>query len=82
VVARIVVNEFTGVVVMGENVKISPVAVSYGDVNVIVSSGTGEATISDLVSALNAAGVKPKDLIAIIYAIKSSGAISADIEVL
>jgi len=81
-VARIVVNEITGVVVMGENVKISPVAVSYGNVNVVVSSGTGEATISDLVSALNAAGVKPNDLVAIIYAIKSSGAISADIEVL
>lgn len=79
--ARIVVNELTGVVVMGENVKISPVAVSYGDVNVIISTGTGEATISDLVSALNAAGVQPKDLISIIYAIKSSGAVSADIEV-
>jgi flagellar P-ring protein precursor FlgI len=81
-VARIVINELTGVVVMGENVKIAPVSVSYGDVNVSVSSGTNEATISDLVSALNAAGIKPKDLVAIIHAIKSSGAISAGVEVM
>ncbi len=81
-VARIVINEITGVVVMGENVKIAPVAVSYGDVNVTVSSGTAEATLSDIVSALNAVGIKPKDLVAIIHAIKSSGAISADVEVM
>ena len=30
-VAKVVINELSGVVVMGENVKISPVAVSYGD---------------------------------------------------
>jgi flagellar P-ring protein precursor FlgI len=80
--ARIVINELTGIVVMGENVKISPVAVSYGDVNVTVSSGTSEATLYDLVSALNAVGIKPKDLVSIIYAIKSAGAVSADIEVM
>jgi flagellar P-ring protein precursor FlgI len=81
-VARIVINELTGVVVMGENVRIAPVAVSYGNVNVTISSGTAGATISDIVSALNAVGIKPKDLVAIIHAIKSSGAISADIEVM
>jgi len=90
-IARIVINEQTGVIVMGENVRISPVAVSYGNVNVVVSpvsiesSGEaqeGGATISGLVSALNAAGVRPKDLISILQAIKSSGAISADIEVM
>lgn len=81
-VARVVINELTGVVVMGENVKIAPVAVSYGDVNVVVSSGTGGATIADLVSALNAVGIKPKDLVALIHAIKSAGAISADVEVM
>jgi len=81
-IARIVVNEQTGVVVMGENVKISPVAVSYGDISVTVLSTTSEATLSDLVSALNAIGIKPKDMVAILQAIKSSGAVSADIEVL
>ncbi len=80
--ARVVINEMTGVVVMGEDVKIAPVAVSYGDVNVTVGASTPEATISDVVSALNTAGIKPKDLITIINAIKMSGAISADIEVM
>lgn len=80
--AKVVINEMTGVIVMGENVRISPVAVSYGDVNVTIGAATPEATISDLVSALNTAGIKPKDLVSIINAIKMSGAISADIEVM
>ena len=81
-VARIVINEQTGIIVMGENVRVAPIALSYGDTNVTVLATTPEATMSDLVSALNAVGVKPKDLVAILHAIKSSGAISADIEVL
>lgn len=80
--ARIVINEQTGVIVMGENVRIAPIAVSYGDTNISVLATTPEATVSDLVSALNAIGVKPRDLISILHAIKSSGAISADIEVM
>jgi flagellar P-ring protein precursor FlgI len=81
-VARVIINEQTGIVVMGESVRIAPVAISYGDTNVTVLATTPEATISDLVSALNAVGIKPKDLVSILHAIKSSGAISADIEVL
>ena len=80
--AKVVINEMTGVIVMGENVKISPVAVSFGDINVTIGATTPETTISDVVSALNTAGIKPKDLVAIINAIKMSGAISADIEVM
>jgi len=38
VVARIVVNERTGTVVIGENVKISEVAVSYGSLSVTVGA--------------------------------------------
>ncbi len=81
-VAKIVINEQTGVIVMGENVRIAPVAVSLSGTNVTVSTIAGGATMSDLVSSLNAIGVKPADLVAIIQAIKSSGAISADIEVM
>jgi flagellar P-ring protein FlgI len=85
--AKIVINEQNGVIVMGEFVSISPVAISYGDITVTVSeqkssSGTSFATLSKLVESLNAIGVKPKDLIAIIQAIKSAGAISADVEVI
>jgi flagellar P-ring protein precursor FlgI len=37
-------------------------------------------SIYDLVKALNALGVAPKDLIAILQAIKSAGALHADLE--
>lgn len=86
VVAKVVVNEQNGAIVMGENVTIAPVAVSYGDINVTIleasSESTEQVTLSKLVTVLNSVGVRPKDLIAIIQAIKSSGAISADLEVI
>jgi flagellar P-ring protein precursor FlgI len=57
------------------------------DVNVKEGSGEmvildGGATIGDLVSALNAIGVTPRDLIAILGSIKAAGALQADIEVI
>ena len=39
------------------------------------------ATLKELVDALNAIGVKPRDLIAIFQALRSAGALSARIEV-
>ena len=39
-------------------------------------------TIGDLVRALNAMGTTPTDLISIIQAIKASGALSADVEMM
>jgi len=38
-----------------------------------------QATLQDLVSALNALGVKPRDLIAIIQALKEAGALQAEV---
>ena len=117
-IAKIVVNERTGTIVIGENVILAPAAVSYagidvtiGDVNLYTSgySGsntqdqtqfsaqtraktqkdtgrlqtvTGGTTLSTLVRALNAVGASPKDLIAILQAMKKAGAIKADFEVL
>ncbi|MEM7409219.1 MAG: flagellar basal body P-ring protein FlgI [Myxococcota bacterium] len=114
--ARIVLNERTGTVVMGENVTISTVAVSHGALSVSISAlnevsqpapfGQGETTpvtnevveaiedearlsvvegpvtIAELVRALNAMGVTPRDLIAILQAIEASGALSAKLELL
>ncbi len=40
------------------------------------------STIGELVSALNAVGVTPRDLIAIMQSIKASGALQADLEVI
>lgn len=110
--ARVVVNERTGTVVMGADVKIAPVAIAHGGLTIEVrrrnavsqpspfSNGTTvtqsntwieaeEATgkltlvegvaIGDLVAALNSLGVKPRDLIQILEAIRSSGALHAEV---
>ena len=42
----------------------------------------GGVTIGDLVTALNALGVKPRDLIQILIAIQASCAMQAELEVL
>lgn len=118
-IAKIVINERTGTIVIGENVSIAPVAVSYGGIDVYIgdislfSQGNGEfdapqndvtfrtsgqarltkregrlklvpatPTLSNLVRALNAIGASPKDLVAIIQAMKKSGAIKAELEVI
>ena len=39
-------------------------------------------TIGDLVQALNAVGVTPRDLIAVLQAVKAAGALQADLEIL
>lgn len=110
--ARVVVNERTGTVVMGADVKIAPVAIAHGGLTIEVrrrnavsqpspwSNGTtavqantyiqaeeasGRLTlvegvaIGDLVAALNDLGVKPRDLIQILDAIRSSGALHAEV---
>ncbi len=90
--AKVVLNERTGTVVMGDKVTISPVAISHGDLSIQVkgaakgSSGErvydlrGGATVSDLVKLLNTLGVQPKDLSAIFQTIKQTGALQADLE--
>ena len=41
-----------------------------------------EVTLQELVDGLNALGISPRDLIAILQAIKATGALQAEIEVL
>ncbi len=116
-VARIVVNEKTGTVVIGQNVRISTVAVSHGNLSItiketqnvsqprpftetgqtIVTPETdieiresenqlmivdGGATIGELVRALNAIGVTPRDLISIFQSIKAAGALQAELKII
>jgi flagellar P-ring protein precursor FlgI len=42
----------------------------------------GPVTIGELVRGLNAMGVTPRDLIAILQAVKTAGALSADLEMM
>jgi len=115
--AKVVLDERTGTVVMGKNVRISTVAIAHGNLSIqikespqvsqpapfarqgqtVVTPGTelrvneggGKlivlkqgSTIGELVSALNAVGVTPRDLIAIMHSIKASGALQADLQVI
>ncbi|MBI3543435.1 MAG: flagellar basal body P-ring protein FlgI [Deltaproteobacteria bacterium] len=89
--ARVILNERTGTIVIGENVRIDNVAISHGDLAIEVSGPKGPkekvgiingSTIKDVVKALNTLGVTPKDLTAIFQALRASGALQADLEVL
>ncbi len=42
----------------------------------------GAATLSSVVRALNALGVSPRDLIAIVQALRASGSLQADLEMI
>ncbi len=96
--ARVVVNERTGTVVIGQGVKISRVAISHGDLTVKVGGDPALATakkdgerimvmeesanVGDIVKAMNKFGVAPKDLITILQSIKAAGALHGDLEIL
>lgn len=115
-VTKVVVNERTGTVVMGENVSISSVAISHGDISIEVKTqyhisqpapfSRGETvvqpveettvqeersrlivlpesvTLGEVVRALNLVGVTPRDLVAILQAIKAAGALQAELEII
>lgn len=115
--ARVVIDEATGTIVMGENVRVSTVAIAQGNLTISVTESPiasqpnpftrgGETevlprtnvevtedgaqlgvldtgvSLSDLVDGLNALGVSPRDMIAILQSIKAAGALQAEIEVL
>lgn len=115
--AKVVLNERTGTIVMGDKVKIDTVAVSHGNLTLYIKeapqvsqpapfSETGETTvvpstslkvnegagglalvkeganIGDVVRALNALGVTPRDLIGILQSIKAAGALQAELVVI
>jgi flagellar P-ring protein precursor FlgI len=57
--------------------------------NVVANESNGRAvalpattTVEDLVKALNMIGVGPRDLVAVLQAMKAAGAIDADLEVM
>jgi len=114
--ARVVINERTGTVVIGEAVRIAPVAISHGSLTIrvrgewqvsqpppfsdegatavvpaeeieVTEGQTGvvalppQGSLNELVTALNALGVKPRDLIAIIQALETAGALEAEVTI-
>ncbi len=113
-VARVVVNERTGTIIVGKNVKLKEAAVAHGTLKVVVStyydvsqptalSRTGEtvvvpdvntdvaekdahvlrvpdtSTVADVVGVLNDIGASPRDIIAILEALKRAGSLQAEL---
>jgi len=96
--ARVVINEKTGTIVIGEKVKISKVGLSHGNITLKISDDKNKknkesaddkvtvldtgASVGDLVQALNKLGVSPKDLISILQSIKAAGALHGELEMM
>lgn len=116
-VSKVVINERTGTVIMGENVRISTTAIAHGNLSIqidesqnvsqplpfsqrgqtvvtpqseiVVQEGKNPlflvesgVSIGEVVKALNALGVTPRDLIAIFQALKAAGALQAELEII
>jgi flagellar P-ring protein FlgI len=116
-VSKVIINERTGTVIMGEGVRISTIAIAHGnlsiqvretpqvsqplpfsrggqtvvtpDSQVLVEEGKNPlflvesgVSIGEVVKALNALGVTPRDLISIFQALKAAGALQAELEII
>lgn len=97
-IAKVVVDERTGTIVMGENVRIGQLALSHGTLSIQITqeiaaqSGAPQTnklvqlspgvTLAELVRALNSVGAAPRDLIAIFQAIKAAGALQAELTII
>jgi flagellar P-ring protein precursor FlgI len=92
--AKVVLNERTGTVVIGEHISISPVAISHGDLAIEIKGAPkgskperlfefkAGASVADLIKALNALGVQSKDLTAIFQSLRELGALQAELEIM
>lgn len=87
--AVVIVNERTGTVIGGSNVSISPVAISHGGLEIVVKKKAGyvgeipaTTTVGELVSALNALGAGPKDLVSILQALDAAKALKAELRLM
>lgn len=112
--AKVVMNERTGTIVFGGNIKLAPCAIAHGNLSITITQENkfvpaeisqtgggsqtntrvkvqeekrqltfvaGAATLQSVVRALNTMGVTPRDLIAIVQALREAGALQADLEI-
>ena len=115
--AIVVINERTGTVVIGDRVRISPVAVAHGSLTIEIKTEyqvsqppsfapekaetvvvpktevsakeqkasliqVSGVTLGEIVRGLNSLGVTPRDMISILQALKASGALRAELEII
>ncbi len=78
--ARVVIQEQTGTVVMGDSIAIHPVTIVHNQITIrIQGDEKGITTVQKLVSALSALQVSAKDVIQILFMLKKSGALHAEL---
>ncbi len=90
--AVVIINEKTGTIVMGGEVRIQEVVVSHNGLSIAVGTGKGVKeqsvlplqgpTIAEFVRSLNQMGVKAGDLVSILQTIHASGALKAELRIL
>ncbi|QTA38282.1 flagellar basal body P-ring protein FlgI [Thermosipho ferrireducens] len=83
--AKVVINERTGTVIFGGNVKIADFTLSYGNFVISIENGKideKQATISNLIAALKALGATPQDIIGIIQELYKAGVIFAEVKIM
>ncbi|PPR78210.1 MAG: Flagellar P-ring protein [Alphaproteobacteria bacterium MarineAlpha2_Bin1] len=115
--ARVVIDEATGVIVLGNDVKVNTVAIALGTLSISITetpqvsqpqpfASKGETVtvprttievtqddkklavvkesvnLQDLVNGLNSLGIGPRDMISILQALKTAGALQADIRLM
>ena len=115
--AKVVIDEQSGIIVMGRDVRVSTVAIAQGNLTVLITESpevsqpepfsngvtvgvprtevlvdderenkltivTEGISLQELVDGLNALGIGPRDMIAILQSIKAAGALQASIEVM
>jgi len=66
----------------GETTKVSNPSIAVSETGGKIMMLNESATINDVVKALNSIGATPRDIIAILQALKEAGALYADIELL
>jgi flagellar P-ring protein precursor FlgI len=114
--ARVVVNERTGTIVMGQAVSLGACSILHGNLSVVIttefkvsqpgafSQGQTQvvpqttvkaaetparrielregASVDDLINGLQAIGATPRDIVAILEAVRSVGALQAELEII
>jgi len=114
--ARVIINERTGTIIVGQGVILKEAAVAHGNLKVVIKTyydvsqpppswqGLGEtvvvpdvqtevqdteasvlhvresSTVADVVAVLNDIGASPRDIIAILEALKQAGALQAELQ--
>jgi flagellar P-ring protein precursor FlgI len=74
----VVVDERTGTIVAGSDIAIDPIVITQGDMIIKI---TKRSTMNDLAGIFQKYHAKPKDVIAILETLKSSGALKSDLKI-